>query len=108
MKRMAAILLASVALSGCSIFHVHKMDIEQGNLITPEMVSHLHPGMSESSVTEMMGTPMLINTFRDDRVDYVYTFKPGGGVTSEKYTTLIFRHGKLSEITGNLYSQYIR
>src|SRR5204863_6571783 len=76
MKKLL-ILLMVFTLSSCSLFRVHKMDIEQGNVMTPDMVAQLHPGMSESQVKSIMGTPMLTNTFSGGRIDYVYSFKPG-------------------------------
>lgn len=87
-------------LSGC----IHKMDIEQGNVITPEMVSKLHTGMSDEQVKNIMGTPMLLDTFDDNRIDYVYTYKPAHGNMTEKNITLIFRNHRLREISGSMSS----
>lgn len=84
------------------------MDIEQGNVITPEMVAKLHTGMSEEQVKSIMGTPMLLNTFDDNRIDYVYTYKPAHDTMTEKNITLIFRNHRLQSIGGNMYSQYMR
>lgn len=74
------------------------MDIQQGNVVTPEKVAQLHPGMSEARVRDIMGTPLLLNTFNEQRVDYVYTFKRGHGQMTEKKVTLIFNRGRLKEI----------
>jgi len=104
MKKLFLSLALLAALSGC----IHKMDIEQGNIITPEMVSKLHTGMTEDQVQAIMGTPMLLNTFNDNRIDYVYTFKPARGKLTEKHITLIFRNHRLQEIGGNMYSVYMR
>lgn len=103
MRHLLIALLLGLFLSGC----VHKMDIEQGNIITPDMISQLHPGLTLKEVKDIMGPPMLMNTFNDDRVDYVYSFKPGGGTMTEKYITLNFnKRGVLKEINGNMYSAY--
>jgi outer membrane protein assembly factor BamE len=104
MKKIFLMLMSVFALSAC----VHKMDIEQGNIITPEMVSQLHVGMTEEQVKNVMGTPTLLNTFDDNRIDYVYTSKPAYGKFVEKNITLIFRNHRLQEIGGNMYSQYMR
>lgn len=106
MKKLLSFLTLTTvfALAGC----VHKMDIEQGNVITPEMVSKLHTGMTEEQVKSVMGTPMLLNTFDDSRIDYVYSFKPAYGQTTEKQVTLTFRGHRLQQIGGNMYSQYMR
>lgn len=104
MKKLLSLFAMVIVLSAC----VHKMDIEQGNVITPEMAGKLHKGMTETQVKEIMGSPMLMNTFNDHRIDYVYTLKVGHGTMSEKYITLIFRNNRLQDISGNMYSQYMR
>jgi outer membrane protein assembly factor BamE len=108
MKKLLLLMALLLSLPACSYFHVHKMDIEQGNVITPEMVSRVRIGMSTEQVKEIMGSPVLINVFDPNRLDYVYTFKPGYGDFTEKNITYIFSNGRLSSIKGNMYSQYIR
>lgn len=108
MRKFLIILSLLLTLSGCSYLHVHRMDIEQGNLLTPEMMHKIHPGMTEAEVKEIIGTPVLANVFDKNRIDYVYTFKPGNEDMTEKYVTLIFVKGRLKVITGNMYSQYMR
>ncbi|EKD55332.1 MAG: SmpA / OmlA family protein [uncultured bacterium] len=103
MRKILLMLAIVCTLSAC----VHKMDIEQGNIITEEQVNKLHPGMSKDAVKEMMGTPVLMNTFADNRIDYVYTYQPGHGERTEKYITLNFKNGRLVKISGNMYSQFI-
>lgn len=93
-----ALSLVVLALTGC----IRKISIEQGNVMTPEMTNQLHTGMSEEEVKNVMGSPMLMNTFNDNRVDYVYTFKPGNGTMTEKKMTLRFEHGILKNISGNI------
>ncbi len=104
MKKAILLIALITTLSAC----VHRIDIEQGNVITPEMVSRIHTGMSEEQVKHVMGSPMLLNTFNDHRIDYVYTLKPAQGQYTEKYMTLIFKNHRLREIRGNMYSQYMQ
>ena len=96
MKNLLILIITSFLLAGCAF--VHKMDIEQGNVFTPEMVRQLHPGMSLAQVKNIMGSPQLLNTFSDDRVTYVYTMQPGGQPITEKYVSLTFQHGVLKTI----------
>ena len=104
MYKIIAYLLIVLALSGC----IRKMNIEQGNVLTPQMVNQLRPGMSPEEVKDRMGTPILTQMFSHNRMDYVYTYKPGGGTMSEKYMTLIFKNGRLQRTTGNMYSAYFK
>lgn len=101
MQKKIALLTLVFALSGCSLFQIKKIDIQQGNIITPHMISQLHPGMTKAQVIDLLGTPILLNTFNDNREDYVYTYKPGHGDMTEKNMILIFRNNRLSQIGGN-------
>jgi outer membrane protein assembly factor BamE len=85
--------------------HVHRMDIEQGNIITSGMVGRIHQGMTKSEVKDILGEPVLSNVFDPNRLDYVYTYKPGDGKSVEKYVTLIFRGDRLAEMRDNLYPE---
>ncbi len=104
MKKIMILIVILLAMSGC----VRKISIEQGNIMTPEMVGQLHTGMTMDEVRGIMGTPVLMNTFRDNRVDYVYTLQPGREKRTEKYMTLIFENGHLAKIAGNMYSQVMQ
>ena len=94
MQKIIALSIMMLALTGC----IRKISIEQGNIINPEMTSQLHTGMSIEEVKNVMGSPMLLNTFNDNRIDYVYTFKPGNGTMTEKKMTLTFENGVLRSI----------
>src|SRR5687768_15659721 len=98
MRVWAVLIILILTLAGCSYLRVQKMDIEQGNVMTEDMISRLRPGMTEKQVKEIMGAPVLKNTFNDDRMDYVYTFKPSYGTETAKRVTLMLQHGRLKEI----------
>lgn len=97
MKKIISLVLMGCLLSGCFL-RPHKMDIAQGNVFTQEEVSKLKVGMSETQVKEIMGTPVLINIFTPNRVEYVYTFQPGYQNRVEKRVSCIFESGRLREI----------
>ena len=63
-------------LSGCSYIPTlpYKIDIQQGNVVTEEMVEKLKPGMSRSQVRFVLGTPLITDVFHADRWDYFYYF----------------------------------
>lgn len=83
-------------LVGCTI---HRMDIQQGNVLTEEMLNKLVVGMDKRKVHGIAGTPLVRDPFRTNRWDYVYTFLHG--VTREKqysYVTLFFQDNVLVDI----------
>jgi outer membrane protein assembly factor BamE len=57
----------------------YRPDVQQGNVVTKEMVEGLTPGMSREQVRFLLGTPALTSVFHQDRWDYVYLLKRGNG-----------------------------
>lgn len=95
----AAALLAS--LTGCSVFSdndlraisfpgVHKIDIQQGNVVDQEMIDQLRPQMSKAQVLYVMGTPLVKDTFNQERWDYLYSYQPGGERRVQQVVSLYF------------------
>jgi len=82
-----------ILISACSkdkIPGVYRIDIQQGNDVTQDMVNKLEAGMSKSQVAFIMGTPLLIDTFHPNRWDYIYSFHPGNGQREQRRITLFF------------------
>ncbi len=103
MQKLLIATVVAVALSGCSGFPgVYKIDVAQGNVVTQDMVNKLRPGMTESQVRFIMGSPLITDTFHEGRWDYLYTNKSGkdGSYTKER-VTLYFNEGKLSTLKGD-------
>ncbi|MCP4879581.1 MAG: outer membrane protein assembly factor BamE [Gammaproteobacteria bacterium] len=104
MKRYFATALLTLALSGCSSLAdiefpgVHKMDIQQGNIVTDEMVDLLRPGLTRAQVQYVMGTPLIVDTFNDNHWDYVYRLKLGDGTATDEKLRVIFVNDRVSEI----------
>ncbi len=97
-----AVLLSLSACSTDKIPGVYRIDIQQGNDVTQEMINQLEPGMTKSQVAYVMGTPLLIDTFHPNRWDYIYSYTPGGGDREQRRITLLFDdEEKLSHLEGN-------
>ena len=80
----------------------HKIDIQQGNVITQDMIDKLQPGMTRSQVRFVLGTPLLIAPFRTDRWDYVYSYQPGGGERAQERLAVFFDdNGELTHFEGD-------
>lgn len=74
--------LSTVLLSAC--FRYYKLDIQQGNVVTGEMLTRLETGMTKRQVRYVLGTPLVQDPFHQDRWDYVYSFKEGSGKIIEQ------------------------
>jgi outer membrane protein assembly factor BamE len=100
--------LLVLLLAGCASFEfpwVYKLNIDQGNIITQEMVNKLQPGMSRSQVQFVMGSPLLADPFHEDRWDYIYTLLDSKGKRTEQHLTVFFADDKLSSLNGNVVPQ---
>lgn len=91
--------LASIDLPG--IPGVYRATIQQGNVITQEMVDRLKPGMTPNQVRFILGEPILGNTFRDERWDYVYTIQVGAQERQKQRLTLWFEQNALARFEGD-------
>lgn len=94
------VVLCLVLSSGC----IYRVDVQQGNEITSEMVSQIEPGMSKREVVKILGFPLINDPFNKDRWDYFYSLKPGKArrVTERSSATLIFEGDSLKSIEAKL------
>lgn len=89
------LVLLSLLLSSCGYLHTpvlspYKMDIRQGNYVTPEMREKLKLGMTRSQVRYVLGTPMLSDPFHANRWDYVYRLEHEGEIVEKQNLTVYF------------------
>ena len=89
-------------LSACSMPKVHKIIIQQGNIVNQEMVDQLKPGMTKTQVAYIMGEPVLKNTFDENRWDYLYTLELPGVLSQKMRMSLFFDGEILGYFTGDL------
>ncbi|HEY1028583.1 MAG TPA: outer membrane protein assembly factor BamE [Pseudomonas sp.] len=78
------------ALAGCSFPGVYKIDIQQGNVVTQDMIDQLRPGMTRRQVRFIMGNPLITDTFHANRWDYLYSMQPGGTQRLQERVSLVF------------------
>jgi outer membrane protein assembly factor BamE len=94
------LVLIAPALSSCSPY---KMDIRQGNFVTPDMRDKLKLGMTKPQVRYVLGTPMINDVFHGSRWDYAYRLEPRGKLVESQNLTLYFEGENLVRIVdGNV------
>jgi outer membrane protein assembly factor BamE len=96
-------LLVLLLITGCSSVPsvLYKIDIQQGNVITQEMVDKLKPGMTRSQVRFVLGTALIDDVFHKDRWDYVYRLVQHGNLVDEYKLTVFFEDDKLARTEGD-------
>lgn len=103
---IVSLLMLSV-LGACSSTRIggigpHRIDVQQGNALDQESVAKLKPGLSRSQVRFLLGTPLLIDPFHNNRWDYVYTFHKAGKLVEQKRITLFFDNDLLQRMEGDI------
>lgn len=115
--RALVLVLAVALLTGCAsssekpaeteksgfriLPRVFKFPIQQGNVVTQEMVDKLQPGMTRSQVRFVMGTPLIADTFNQNRWDYLYTLKLPSGKELREQMTILFDGDRLVGVSGD-------
>lgn len=111
---IAAFLPLSLTLSGCEgtrLPPVFKINIQQGNIVTEDMLAKLEPGMTRTQVNYVLGSPVLQDPYHPERWNYVYTLKLGHAADNqdqyrEQFITVIFDgDGLYSHYEGELYEE---
>jgi len=96
-----ALLLNACSVPKLRLPRVYKQTVQQGNVITQEMIDQLRPGMTRSQVAFIMGEPVFRNTFDDERWDYVYTIEIPGVLNQQQRVSLFFVDQELTYFTGD-------
>jgi outer membrane protein assembly factor BamE len=106
-----AIVIAAFLVAGCATidtyaptlrsFGVYKLDVNQGNFLSQDMVDKLKVGQTKQQVKLILGTPLVVSVFRDDRWDYTYEFIRQGQVIEHRNFSVYFTEDKLARWEGD-------
>lgn len=99
--RILLFLVAFALLGACGFPGVYKINVEQGNIVTQEMADQLKPGMTRRQVRFILGTPLIEDTFNQNRWDYLYVKRNGMTVLKESRLTVEFEGDALVRVSGD-------
>lgn len=85
-----------------SVIAPYRIDIQQGNLVTQDMVARLQTGMTRAQVRFLLGTPLLTDVFHPDRWDYIYRYEKEGKLIEHRRIVAVFSSDKLLRIEGDV------
>ena len=104
--RLFSILFLLLLSSGCSWLQfpsIHKVSVQQGNIVSQDMVDKLKIGMTKIQVQYIMGTPLIVDTFDPSRWDYYYTRVDSNNNKTEQQVSLRFNpDNTLLSVDGDL------
>ncbi len=107
MRTLLAAIICTIALlstTACSFVGfpgVYRINVEQGNMVDQSKVDQLKLGMSRRQVRFIMGTPMVEDSFNQDRWDYVHTIRNGNNSLLDERLSVFFDGDSLSRIEGD-------
>jgi outer membrane protein assembly factor BamE len=97
--RLLLTLLVSLALAGCGSI-VHRIDIQQGNIVAPETFVKLKTGMTKADVRQLLGTPLLTDVFHANRWDYYFRNEVRGQLVEQNRFAVYFENDKVVRVEG--------
>ena len=104
MKQLLTLTFLVVFMTACSTLRfpgVHRVTVQQGNVITQTMIDKLKPGMTRSQVRYVLGNPIVDDSLDKDRWDYIYTIHvPGRDIIRTKLK-VYFVEERLSHFEGD-------
>lgn len=105
----SVLFLVPLLLAGCGSWSnpidklsPYKIDIQQGNVVTQEMLDKLKAGMTPSQVRFILGSPLVQDPFHPNRWDYVYRHLKAGKLVEQRRVTVVFDEGRLKGIEGDV------
>ena len=98
----AHILLLALQLAGCGWLAPYRIDIQQGNFVSQEMVAQLKLGMTKEQVRFVLGTPLVTDVFHADRWDYVYLLDRPGEPRVQRRLAVFFEDDRVTRLDGDV------
>ncbi len=100
--RILTILLSFLFISACSIPKVYKLTVQQGNIVTQDMIDELKVGMTKRQVAYVMGTPLIRSPYQQDRWDYLYTLERRDKIVKDYQVTVFFNEDIYTHFEGEV------
>jgi outer membrane protein assembly factor BamE len=97
--RLLATILLSLVLAACGSV-VHRIDIQQGNIVAPEAYAKLKNGMTRTEVRNLLGTPLLTDVFHANRWDYYFRNERRGTLVEQNRFSVWFENEKVVRVEG--------
>ena len=109
MRILIPMIASLCMLSGCGISNIkipklYKVAIQQGNVITQDMVDKLKPGMTRRQVAFVMGEPVIQDPFDDTKWVYLYSIDVPGVFSQESRLILFFDENDLLTVISGDYA----
>lgn len=103
-------LLCVMPLASCSsavtditsVIKPYRIEIQQGNYVSQQMLAQLKLGMTREQVRFVLGTPLVSDIFHADRWDYIYYREHPGKFEQRNISVHFDKEGRLARIGGDV------
>ncbi len=91
------LIAALLVLCGCTYF---RLPILQGNIVDVKKAEQVQIGMTQTEVSDLLGTPLVQDSFSSNRWDYVVYYRDPKAKEVQRTLSIYFNDGKVSRING--------
>lgn len=102
MQKILVTILFALSMTACSFPGVFKINVQQGNIITQDMLDTLKAGMTKKQVHFVLGAPVVDNVFNTELENYVYTYQIAGGEIEKQIIKVYYDKGIYQRYEGTL------
>ncbi|MES2831472.1 MAG: outer membrane protein assembly factor BamE [Pseudomonadota bacterium] len=81
-------------------FAPFRIDIQQGNFVSSEMLAQLQVGMTPEQVRFALGTPLLVDVFHAQRWEYIFRLQRSNGEVTTSRVTVFFKDERVASFEG--------
>ena len=109
--RWLVALLVGASLSGCGsfssglsqdTFKPYVPEVVQGNFVSNEQRQALRPGMPRIQVKDILGTPLIVSLFHDQRWDYAFSIQRQGVAPQNFRLTVYFKGDVIDRVDSDV------
>lgn len=100
------LVLTTLAITACSFPGVYKINVQQGNIVTQQMLDELRPGMTKRQVHFVLGTPIAKNIFSHDYESYIYTYVPAEGEATKQIINVYYQNDQYTHHEGQTIEEH--
>lgn len=81
-----------------NIITPYRIDIQQGNFVSQEMLEKIQAGMTKEQVRFALGTPLLADVFHSNRWDYLFRLQKANGQITNNRIVIYFDDNRVAKI----------
>ncbi len=103
MNKKASIILIACSLILGACIKPYQPNVQQGNIINNSDLREIRYGMTKQEILFILGTPMVIDPFNEQRWDYFFSNRnPRKKQTDQRLITAVFENDRLVSLKGDV------